>query len=106
MADQEIYVIGNDDLVILFGLLGVNGTAIKDESDFLTLFRELTDKPSIGMIIVAFDLSQKLVDFILEFKLNHRKPFVYYLPDIFKPNIELNDAFWNHITKSIKKLIN
>ncbi|MBN1800668.1 MAG: hypothetical protein JW891_04135 [Candidatus Lokiarchaeota archaeon] len=105
MVDQEIHVIGTDDLVILFGLIGVNGTIIKEESEFLPLFKDLTERPSIGMIIVAFDLTQQLVEFIVDFKLNNRTPFIYYLPDIFKPNIEINDAFWNHITTSIKKLI-
>ncbi|MFX1273928.1 MAG: V-type ATP synthase subunit F [Promethearchaeota archaeon] len=105
MKGQKIHVIGVDDINILFRLLGIKGTVIKDASEFLHIFKEKINNPAIGMIIVALNLPQELIEYIIDFKLNNISPFVYYLPDIFQPNIEKEDLFLDQIIKSIKKII-
>ncbi len=105
MNGQKIHIIGVDDIIILFRLIGIDGTVVEDASEFLTIFKELINNPTIGMIIIAVDLPQNLIEYIIDFKLNNKKPFVYYIPDIFQPNIENNDLFLEQIIKSIKKII-
>lgn len=105
MTGQKIYIIGSDDFVILLRLLGIEGTIIEDSNNFLMIFNKLIKNTSIGMVIIAIDLPLDLIDFIIDFKLNNRKPFVFYLPNIFKTNIENEDVFYNKILNSIGKII-
>ena len=102
---QKIHIMGSDDYVILLRLLGIEGTILEDSNKFLAIFNKLLKNTSIGMIIIAIDLPLDLIDYIIDFKLNNRKPFVFYLPDIFKTNIENEDVIYNKILDSINKII-
>ncbi|TFG21765.1 MAG: hypothetical protein EU529_12580 [Promethearchaeota archaeon] len=105
MPDQEIYVIGYDEIVLLLGLLGIQGMVLEKSDDFMKIFKELINNPSIGMIIIALDLPSDIIDYLINFKLNNRRPFIFYLPDIFQVNIEKNNVFLNKISKTISKII-
>ena len=102
MTGQKIHIIGKDDIVILLGLLGIEGTVVNDDNEFLNQFELLTNNNSVGMIIVALNLSPEILDYIIDFKLNNRKPFVYYLQDIFQSD---SDMIFNRIKESIGKII-
>jgi len=106
MADQEILVISNDDdIVLLLGLLGVSGHLIHVAEGFLKEFNKIIKDPSIGMIIIALELPSDVIDYLIDFKLNNRRPFVFYLPNIFQSEVEKNNVFLNKIFKSISKII-
>ena len=105
MSDQEIYVIGYDEIVLLLGLLGIQGSVLDKSDDFMKIFKNLINKPSIGMIIIAIELPSDIIDYLINFKLNNRRPFIFYLPDIFQLNIEKNNVFLNKISKTISKII-
>lgn len=105
MVGQKIHVIGSDEIVILLGLIGIEGTVIEDSNDFLSIFNNLKKNTSIGMIIIAIPIPIDLVDFIIDFKLNNKTPFIFYLPDIFQINIENEDIFYKKILESIGKII-
>ncbi|MFX1257975.1 MAG: V-type ATP synthase subunit F [Promethearchaeota archaeon] len=105
MPEQKIHILGNEQIVLMLGLLGIEGTILQNSEKFLKEFNDLINQPSIGIIIVALDLSDEIVDFLIDFKLNNKTPFVYYLPDIFQPNIEYEDIFLNKIFESIGKII-
>ncbi len=104
-VSQKIHVIGRDDYVVLLRLLGIEGTVVEDSKDFLKYFNNLIKNTSIGMIIVALDLPLELINYLIDFKLNNRKPFVFQLPDIFKSNIQEEDIYYNKILDSIGKII-
>lgn len=105
MPNDKIHVVGNEETVQLFGLLGIDGTILKKSEDFVKEFKDLVTQTTIGMIIVALDLPEENIDFLVDFKLNTRRPFVFYLPDIFQPNIENEDPFLRKIYDSINKII-
>ena len=105
MPDQEIYVIGYDEIVLLLGLLGIKGSVLDNIADFMKIFKSLITNPSIGMIIVALELPTDIIDYLIDFKLNNRKPFIFYLADIFRLDIEKNNVFRNKIIESISKII-
>jgi vacuolar-type H+-ATPase subunit F/Vma7 len=105
MPEQKIHIIGYDEIVLLFGLLGINGTIVEETNKFMEKFQDLIKDPSIGMIIIAMELPDEIVDYLIDYKLNNRKPFVFQLPDIFKADIEEEDAFLKRIYDSIKKII-
>jgi len=105
MVDQKIHILGEEEIVSTFGLLGLEGTIIENEEDFLKQFTELIKNPSIGMIIVALRLSVGLIEFLLDFKQNNRIPFVFILPDIYNPNIEREGIILNKIVDAIGSII-
>ena len=105
MVDQKIHVLGYDEIVLMLGLLGIEGTTVENVNDFMQLFNDLIKKPTIGMIIIAIDLPDDITEFLIDFKLNNRRPFIFFLPDLFETNIEKEDVLINKILKIIGKLI-
>ena len=105
MPDKKIHVLGYDEVVLLFGLLGVEGTIIEHNEDFLKIFKNLIKKTSVALIIINMDLSDEILDFLTEFKLNNRTPFVYLLPDIFQKDIKNQDKVFNKIHELIEEII-
>ncbi|MFX0076777.1 MAG: V-type ATP synthase subunit F [Candidatus Hermodarchaeota archaeon] len=104
MVEEKIHIIGYEEIVTLFGLLGIEGTVVKHEDDFLKVFEDLTKKTSIAMIIINIDLSENLFEYILEFKTNNKIPFVYLLPDIFQKDIKKQDKIYDIIYELIQEL--
>jgi len=105
MPGNVIHVIGEEDTVILLSLLGIEGTIINQKHEFLKEFNKVIRNPSIGMVIIAVDLDSNLIDYLTEYKLNNKKPFIFSLPDIFNPNIEEDEMFIEEISKSMGKII-
>jgi len=105
MPEQKIHVIGNDEIVLLLGLLGIDGTILESSEQFMPIFNQLIDNPSIGMIIIGLDLNEEIINYLVDFKLNNRIPLVYLLPDIFKTDVDDMDIFLNIIRNSIGKII-
>ena len=100
MLDQKIHVIGYDDIVLLLGILGIEGTILENPDEFMKAFNNVIKNQSIGFIIIALNLPDDIIDYIIEFKLNNRRPFIFYLPEIFRPNIESNNIFLKKISES------
>ncbi|MHA2392322.1 MAG: V-type ATP synthase subunit F [Promethearchaeota archaeon] len=105
MVDQEVFIIGDEDIVLMLGLLGLNGIVVEGEEEFLKKFNELTKQTRIGMILIATPLSGEIINYLLEFKLNNRKPFIFMLPDVFQPNVDVNDPIYNKIYESISDIV-
>ncbi len=103
--NQKVHVMGNEDIVLMFSLLGIDGTVIKNNDNFLEVFNLLQNKSEIGMIIIALKVPTEIIDFLINFKLDNRKPLIHLLPDIFQENIEKNDVFLNKIYDSIGDII-
>ncbi len=89
----------------MLSLLGIEGSIIKPEDDFMIKFNELINNPSIGMIIIAIPLPDNIFNFIINFKLNNKKPFIFILPDIFHPHIEEEGQVINKILESIGDIV-
>lgn len=105
MVEQKIHVLGDEDIVLLFGLLGIDGTVVENDEVFLKTFETLTNESSIGMIIIFLELSDEILDSILEFKMSNKSPFIFLIPNIFKTDIENRDIIFNKIYESIEQII-
>ena len=105
MPDKKIHVLGYDEIVLMFGLLGIDGTIIEHNEDFLKIFKNLIKKTSVALIIIYMDLSDEILEFLTEFKINNRTPFVYLLPDIFQQDIKNQDKIFNKIHELIEEII-
>ncbi|NVM18013.1 MAG: V-type ATP synthase subunit F [Candidatus Lokiarchaeota archaeon] len=105
MPDEKIHVIGYDEIVSLFGLLGIEGTAVDNKEEFIKIFENLIKRSSIAMIIINMELPDELLEYIMDFKTNNRIPFVYLLPDIFQPDIKNRDKIFDKIHELIADII-
>jgi vacuolar-type H+-ATPase subunit F/Vma7 len=104
MIDQKIYVIGNEEIVHILGLLGIEGTIIENDDDFIQVFESITSIATIGMIIIAFEISHENEQILADFKFNNKTPFIFHLPDIFSEGLEESSRF-KSIFKTIKKIV-
>ena len=105
MLDKKIHILGVEDLVVLLGLLGLEGTIINAEENFMKEFNNLIIKPSIGMIIIAMPLNDEVTNFLIDFKLNNKEPFIFMLPEVFQPYIEEEGKIVNKILEAIGDII-
>jgi vacuolar-type H+-ATPase subunit F/Vma7 len=105
MVDQTLHVLGDDDNVLMFGLLGIEGTVIETGDSFLEKFNILIKDPSISMIIIALQLSSADYDFLLNFKLINKSPLIFIIPDVFQQDIDKTDEMKNKIFESIGTII-
>ena len=103
MKDKKIFIIGYEEVVILLGLLGIDGKIIESSHHFIEEFQNIVQDQTIGMIIISMDLPDDLLNYLIEFKTNHRYPFIFYLPDIFSPNFDTEGLITNIINESLGK---
>ena len=104
-VNQKVHVIGNEDIVLIFGLLGIEGTIVKNSDNFLEIFNPLLNKPDIGLVIIALNLPTDTIDLLIDYKLDSRKPLIHFLPDVFQENVEKDYVFLNKIYDSIGDFI-
>jgi len=105
VLDQKIHILGEEDLVVLLGFLGLEGTIINTEDQFTTEFNNLIKNPSIGMIVISMPLNDEMIDFLINFKLNNKQPFIFILPDVFQPHIEEEGKIVNKILEAIREIV-
>jgi vacuolar-type H+-ATPase subunit F/Vma7 len=105
MLDKKIHILGVEDLVVLLGLLGLEGTIINSEENFMKEFNDLIKKPLIDMIVIAMPLNDELTNFLLDFKINNNEPFIFILPEVFQPHIEEEGKIVDKILEAIGDII-
>jgi len=105
MADQEVIILGSEEHVLMLAMLGIEGKIIEKSEEFLKVFRDLINKPSIGMIIIALDLPKDITNYLIDFKINNRRPFIFVMPDLFKTEIDKEDLVLNRILDAISDII-
>ncbi|HEY0089616.1 MAG TPA: V-type ATP synthase subunit F [Candidatus Lokiarchaeia archaeon] len=101
----KIIVIGDEEIVLLFGLLGIDGIILENANNFLKEFNKLVNDPTIGMVLISLELPEEITRVLIDFKLNNRRPFIFNLPDVFEPNIEEKNIFFAKIESILKKIV-
>ncbi|MHA1508403.1 MAG: V-type ATP synthase subunit F [Promethearchaeota archaeon] len=105
MVDAKIHVLGYDEVVRVFGLLGIEGTVVEHKDDFLRIFQNIIKRRSIVMIIINMELPDDIIDYLIDFKTNNRTPFLYLLPDIFNSEIRNHGKIFDIIHELIEDII-
>ncbi|MFW9829346.1 MAG: V-type ATP synthase subunit F [Candidatus Thorarchaeota archaeon] len=105
MPEQKIFVIGDEETVIMMGLLGIEGKVLNKPELFLKEFNVLKEDSSIGMLIIALDVLEDDIAQLIDHKLSREKPLLFFLPNIFKDRLEEKVIFLDEIFKSIGKII-
>ncbi len=65
---MEGYVIGDEDLVLGFQLLGIRGIVISNEKEFPKILREIVSKKDAKIIFISEDLSSRFQEEIDSFR--------------------------------------
>ncbi|MHA1914716.1 MAG: V-type ATP synthase subunit F [Promethearchaeota archaeon] len=105
MIDSEVHIIGDEDIVLMLGLIGIQGTIVENQEEFLKTFNRVINQSKLEMVIVSIQMSDEIIEFLMEFKLNNRRPFVFILPDVFRPNIEKDDPLLSKIFEAISDIV-
>ncbi len=105
MADQKVIIIGSEEHVLMLAMLGIEGIIVEKSEEFLKLFRDLIKRPSIGMILIALELPKDISNYIIDFKINNRRPFIFIMPDLFKTDVDKEDLILNKILGAVSDII-
>ncbi|MHA1986385.1 MAG: V-type ATP synthase subunit F [Promethearchaeota archaeon] len=105
MADQEVIILGSEEHVLMLAMLGIEGKVVEKSEEFLKIFRDLIKKPSVGMIIIALDLPKDIMTYLIDFKINNKRPFIFIMPNLFKTEIDKEDLVLNRILDAISDIV-
>ena len=79
--ELKIHVVGSEDTVIGFGLVGINGTIVKNPEEAKQLLETFTKPRKYDLIIINTRLLQGLEQFIDDYRLNSENPILFDIPD-------------------------
>ncbi len=100
---EKIVIIGDEEVVLLFALLGIEGKIVNNYNEFIAEFNEIMKDSSMGMVIISEKLISDHLDFYIDFKLNNPKPFLFLLPNIFQSKDINSDVISKKIQEYIGK---
>ncbi|MBY8981682.1 MAG: hypothetical protein KGD57_01925 [Candidatus Lokiarchaeota archaeon] len=102
---QRIHVIGYNESIILFSLLGIEGTVVSHHHKFMDIFNNLIENSLINMIIISMDLPENIINYLSDFKLNHIRPFIYLMPKIFQKELDDESLLLKKIYRSVGRIL-
>ena len=68
---DKIIVLGDEETVTLFELLGIEGKVVNDFHEFESELYEIIKNPTNGMVLISEKALTGHLDFYLNFKLNN-----------------------------------
>ena len=78
---MKIHVIGSEDTIIGFGLIGISGTVVTKPEDAKELLLKLTNPKQYDLLIINSRLLEGLEEFTDEYRLNAENPILFDIPD-------------------------
>jgi V/A-type H+-transporting ATPase subunit F len=78
---MKYYIIGDEDAVIGFGMVGVQGRAVKDKGEAEAAFRHALDDREIGIIIITERITQLIKATVDRYLFRERFPLIVEIPD-------------------------
>ena len=80
---KEIFVLAEEELVIAFRMIGVDGSAVAGADDALATFRRVTGASGeCRMLILAEDIADMLGTELIDWQLSGRYPLVVEIPPL------------------------
>ena len=100
MAEKlGIYVIGSEDTVIGFGLIGLSGEVVRTTKETQTLLSEVARKKEHKIIIINSRLIEGIEEFVTDYRLNPENPILVEIPD------ETGAAMYESVKDLLKRSI-
>jgi V/A-type H+-transporting ATPase subunit F len=78
---MKYYIIGDEDAVIGFGMVGVQGRAVKDKGEAESAFRHALEDSEVGIIIITERVTQLIKPTVDRYLFRERFPLIVEIPD-------------------------
>jgi V/A-type H+-transporting ATPase subunit F len=82
---MKYYVIGDEDAVLGFGMVGVQGRAVQDQKEAETAFRSALEDSQIGIIIITERIASLIRTAVDRYLFRERFPLIVEIPDRLGP---------------------
>ena len=77
---MKLFVLGNEDAVLGFSLVGLEGFSTEDPATALQKLEEVAARPEVGLILITAGLASRLEKRLLEMEQNTAAPIVLQVP--------------------------
>lgn len=78
---MRYYVIGDEDTVLGFGMVGVRGTVVRDRSSAEEAFRQAIAERDIGILIITEKVADHIRPDVERYLFSERFPLILEIPD-------------------------
>ncbi|MCK4281335.1 MAG: hypothetical protein KAX10_04400 [Candidatus Lokiarchaeota archaeon] len=80
----RIFVLAEEEIVILFGLLGIEGIILENPLEFYIEFEKVIQDPQVELIIISENIFEQNLQLLLDFKVSRNKPIIIEVPNFIK----------------------
>ncbi len=80
----RIFVLAEEEIVILFGLLGIEGIILENPLEFYIEFEKVIQDPQVELIIISENIFEQNLQLLLNFKVSRNKPIIIEVPNFIK----------------------
>ncbi len=78
---MKYYIIGDEDAVLGFGMVGVQGKTVKDQGEAEAAFKHALEDKEIGIIIITERITQLIKTTVDRYLFRERFPLIVEIPD-------------------------
>lgn len=78
---MKYYIIGDEDAVLGFGMVGVQGQAVRSEDEAEAVFKDALENTEIGIIIITERIAQLIRTTVDRYLFRERFPLIVEIPD-------------------------
>ena len=79
---MDFFVIAEEEIVLGFGLIGIQGKTALTREEALTAFRYATDLPDLKVLILTEEISTTLDDVVVEWNMSGKFPLLVEIPGL------------------------
>ena len=78
---MKYYVIGDEDTVLGFGMVGVQGTVVNDKVSAEQAFQQALKEPDTGILIITEKIADYIRSTVEQYLFSERFPLILEIPD-------------------------
>ena len=78
---MKYYIIGDEDTILGFGMVGVQGRAVENQEDAEAAFKNVLEDKEIGIIIITERIAQLIRTTVDRYLFRERFPLIVEIPD-------------------------
>ena len=78
---MKYFIIGDEDAVLGFGMVGVSGTTVKNREEAEQAFRNALDDKDIGIVIITERIADLMREQVDQYIFTRQFPLILEIPD-------------------------
>ncbi len=78
---MQYFVMGDEDTVLGFGMVGVDGKSVNNAEEARTVFNEVLQNKEVGIIVITERTAELIRELIQEFIFTKNFPLIVEIPD-------------------------